>query len=87
MSTGANRFERSFLCTQRKLTSDTLTMLQRVSEALMKWTTTHFFRIRNVIGTALINATSFLLDATLTPTFHSGNQPGGCNAQRKNSAE
>jgi hypothetical protein len=58
-----------------------------VSEALINGPRTHFFRIRSVIGTALINATSFLLDATLTPTFHSGNQPGGCNAQRKNSAE
>ena len=55
--------------------------------SLDKCTMTHFFRIRSVIGTALMNATSFLLDDTLTPTFHSGNQPGGCNAHRKNSAE
>jgi hypothetical protein len=50
-------------------------------------TTTNFFRIRNAMGTALMNATNFLFEDTLTPTFHSGNQPGGCNAHRKNSAE
>ena len=40
-----------------------------------------------VAGMALMNATSFLLELTLTPHAHSGRQPGGLRAHFRNEAE
>ena len=76
INTGANRLERNFLCTHRKFTSLASNWL--VEYIMSDWATVedqslaHFSRTRTLMGTAEMNATSFLLDATLTPTSHSG---------------
>ncbi len=59
--TGVKRFERSFLCMQRKLTSDPLRT---------------FFRTLNATGMAEMKATSFLDVVARTPTCHSFLHPG-----------
>ncbi len=65
MRTGARRFSRSFLWTQRKLISTIGSVLERT-----------FI----VAGIAVIKPTSFPLCFTLTPKCHSRLKPGGFNA-------
>jgi hypothetical protein len=66
MRTGASRWLRSFLCTQRKLIS----------------TSSWFFSpIRSVAGIAEINPRSFLLPPLCrTAAYHTALHPGGCRA-------
>ena len=63
--TGANRFDRSFLCTTIKLTSEALRM---------------FFRTRKETGIAEIKATSLRDALARIPTCHSLVQPGHSRA-------
>jgi hypothetical protein len=65
ISTGVSLFDRSFLCIQRKLTSEAFRT---------------FFRTRIAIGTAEMNATNFRDVVARTPTCHSFVHPGARRA-------
>ena len=65
INTGANRFDRNFLCTTIKFTSEALRM---------------FFRTRNETGIAEIKATSLREAVARIPTCHSGVHPGQSKA-------
>ena len=84
MSTGARRFERSVLCTPRKLTSLAFRMLRETlvsAEAIdQTWKLAYLSRTRTWMGTAATNPTNFLLDATRTATCQSLWNPGGIRA-------
>lgn len=75
INTGAKRFDRNFLCTQRKLISLARNVLfyevMRLWDERKSIKDTHCPRTRRVMGTPDMNATSFLLEETRTPMCQS----------------